>query len=65
LTQVEEQLIARVHVHVDVCLFRGQQYKYKGHVINFLRDVGRIYNQLPLLPKDLDIIILRPANALD
>ena len=65
LTQVEEQLIARVHVHVDICLFRGQQYKYKGHVINFLRDVGRIYSQLPLLPKDLDIIILRPANAQD
>jgi ATP-dependent DNA helicase PIF1 len=63
LTQVEEQLIARVHVHVDVCLFRGQQYKYKGHVINFLRDVGKICNQLPLLPRDLDIIILRPANA--
>jgi hypothetical protein len=36
LTLVEEQLSARVHVHVDVGLFRGQQYKYKGHVINFV-----------------------------
>jgi hypothetical protein len=46
LTQVEEQLIARVYIHVDVCLFRSQQYKYKGHIINFLHDMGRIYSQL-------------------
>ncbi|KAK0655304.1 hypothetical protein B0T16DRAFT_308355, partial [Cercophora newfieldiana] len=46
LTQVEEQLIARVHVHVDVYCVRGQQYKYKGHVTNFLRDVGSVYTQL-------------------
>ena len=27
LTQVEEQLIARVHVHIQVWQFKGQQYK--------------------------------------
>jgi ATP-dependent DNA helicase PIF1 len=63
LTQVEEMLIARVHVHVQVFQYRGQQYKYRGHCISFLRDVGSIYSQLPLLPTDLDIIILRPQNA--
>ncbi|KAJ3459135.1 hypothetical protein MRS44_015208 [Fusarium solani] len=62
LTQVEEMLIARVHVHVQVMTYRGQQYKSKRHVINFLKDVDQVYRQLPLLPQDLDIIILRPSN---
>ncbi|PCD20094.1 hypothetical protein FGRA07_11796 [Fusarium graminearum] len=62
LTQVEEMLISRVHAFVQVMTYRGQQYRYKGHVIHFLKDVGQIYDQLPLLPRDLDIFILRPAN---
>ncbi|KAF5578398.1 ATP-dependent DNA helicase PIF1 [Fusarium pseudoanthophilum] len=62
LTQVEEMLISRVHVHVQVMTYRGQQYKYKGHVVNFLKDVGQVYRQLPLLPRELDIIVLRPRN---
>jgi hypothetical protein len=37
---------------------RGQQLKYRGHVVHFLRD-------LSLLPKDLDIVILRPAGTQD
>ncbi|KAK0655513.1 hypothetical protein B0T16DRAFT_499445 [Cercophora newfieldiana] len=41
----------------------GIQYRYKGHVINFLRDVSKVYRQLPLLLRDVDMIILRPANA--
>ncbi|KAF5711868.1 ATP-dependent DNA helicase PIF1 [Fusarium mundagurra] len=62
LTQVEEMLISRVHVHVQVMTYRGQQYKYKGHVINFLKDIGQVYRQLLLLPQHLDVIILRPQN---
>ena len=42
---------------------RGQQYKYRGHVVHFLRDVGKVYSELPLLPKDLDIVILRPRGS--
>jgi hypothetical protein len=63
LSQVEEMLIARVHVFIEVRQVRGQQYKYKGHIVNFLRDTGRVYNTLPLLPNDLDIVILRPSNT--
>ncbi len=62
LSEVEQQLIARVHVHVEVFLYRGQQYKYRGHVVNFLRDVSKVFDQLPRLPQELDIILLRPAN---
>ncbi len=32
-------------------LVRGQQYKYGGRVVHFLREVGLVYNQLPLLPQ--------------
>ena len=63
LSEIEEMLIARVHVAMQVRQVHGQQYKYSGHVVNFLRNTGRVYNSLPLLPQDLDIVILRPSNA--
>ncbi|EAQ84302.1 hypothetical protein CHGG_10706 [Chaetomium globosum CBS 148.51] len=59
----EEMVISRVHVAVNVFTVWGQQYKYRGHVVHFLRDVGKIYDELPLLPKDLDIVILRPSGS--
>lgn len=62
LSQVEEMLIARVHVCVDIYQVRGQQYKYRGHVINFLKDVGQVYNVLPRIPEHLDLVLLRPKD---
>ena len=53
LTEIEEMLIARVHAAVQVRQVHGQQYKYSGHVVNFMRNTGRVYNSLPLLPQDL------------
>ena len=63
LTQVEEMLIARVHVFIEIRQVRGVQYRYKGHIINFLRDTGRVYNTLPLLPQDLELVLLRPSST--
>lgn len=63
LTQIEEMLIARVYPFVEIRSIRGQQYRYSGHVINFLRATGRVYRELPLLPQHLDIVMLKPANA--
>ncbi|EAQ86310.1 hypothetical protein CHGG_07563 [Chaetomium globosum CBS 148.51] len=63
LHPAEEMVISRVHVAVNVFTVRGQQYKYRGHVVHFLRDVGKVYDELPLLPKDLDIVILRPSGS--
>src|SRR3981081_539755 len=65
LTPVEEMLIARVHVKVQVLTVRGAQYKYRSHVVHFLRDVGKVYSQLPCLAKDLEIVILQPSNTAD
>ncbi|KAM4067379.1 ATP-dependent DNA helicase PIF1 [Hirsutella rhossiliensis] len=59
---VEEMLIARIHVHVKVLQVRGAQYKYRGHVIHFLCNIGRLFEELPVLPKELDIVLLRPPN---
>jgi ATP-dependent DNA helicase PIF1 len=38
------------------------QYKYRGHICNFLTNVGKVYTQLPLLPRELDVVVIRPAN---
>lgn len=62
LTMIEEMLIARVHVHVKVLQVRGAQYKYRGHVVHFLRNVGRLFEELPVLPGELDVVLLRPPN---
>ena len=45
LTTVKEMLIARVHVFMEVHQVCGQQYKYSGHVCNFLRDIGKDLHQ--------------------
>ena len=55
LTQIEEQLIARVHVHLQVWQIKGQQYKYKHHIVNFMQNTTKVYDKLPLLVTDLDV----------
>ena len=61
LTEVEEMIITRVHVHLQVARVRGQQYRYTGHVVCFGQNTPKTWKQLPLLPVELDILIIRPA----
>ena len=61
LTEVEEMIIARVHVHLQVARVRGQQYRYTGHVVCFGQNTPKTWKQLPLLPAELDILIVRPT----
>jgi hypothetical protein len=63
LTQIKEMLIARVYVFIKIRQIRDVQYKYKGHIANFLRDIGKVYDNLPLLFRDLKIVFFRPTNA--
>jgi hypothetical protein len=63
LTYIEEMLIARVHIFMEVRQHRGVQYKYKGHICHFVSNVGKVYSRLPLLPQDLDILILKPPSS--
>jgi hypothetical protein len=60
LTRTEEMLIARVHVFMEVRQYRGVQYKYRGHVCHFAVNSGRVFSRLPVLPEELDILILKP-----
>lgn len=63
LTQIEEQLIARIHIFIDVRLIRGQQYRYSKHCVSFLRETGQLFDQLPRLPGELQLVALRPKSA--
>jgi hypothetical protein len=65
LTAIEEMLLARVHVFMEIRQHRGVQYKYRGHICHFTVNVGKVFNRLPLLPQDLDIIILKPPASDD
>ena len=55
LMQVEEHLIARLHVHIQVWQIKGQQFKYKSHVMTFMQNTPKVYNKLPVLPSELNV----------
>jgi hypothetical protein len=63
LTQVEEMLIARAHVQMVIKRVRGHQFHYSGHTVTFLQDVVKFSSALPMLPEDLDIVLLKPPTA--
>ncbi|KAJ5237993.1 hypothetical protein N7489_008084 [Penicillium chrysogenum] len=58
-------LISFVHTIIEVRQVRGQQYFYRGHVAHFLVNIPKIYDRLPLLPTELDLVVLRPADTAD
>lgn len=62
-TIVEEMLIARVYIQVECFQIRGQQQSYCRHVVSFLKDMIQVYNKLPLIPTDLNIVVLKLAEA--
>src|SRR6266699_192289 len=55
--------IVRVYVYIQVISIYGTQYKYNGHMVNFLRNIGTVYSQLLSLLEELDMIILCLYNA--
>jgi hypothetical protein len=65
LSQAEEMLIARAHVHVEVKRVRGHQYQYTGHTVCFMNNTTKLYDTLPLLPRQLDLLLLRPNQSCD
>lgn len=65
LSIAEELLIARAHVLVSCCRVKGCQYKYSGHVINFMQNTAKVINKLPSLPLELQVLILKPSKAAD
>jgi uncharacterized protein DUF6570 len=63
LSQVEEMVIARAHVQMVIKRVRGHQYHYSGHCISFMQDNIKLFDALPLMPEELDVVLLRPNNA--
>ncbi|XP_059070762.1 uncharacterized protein LOC131860375 [Cryptomeria japonica] len=62
LSQVEEMLIARIALVLQVSHARGGQYKYIGHTINFPQDISKIATTLPRKFQHLEIVIIRRTN---
>ena len=62
LSIAEEMLIARAHVYMDFRRVKGCQYKYSGHVVNFMQNTAKIVHKLPSLPSKLQVLILKPAS---
>lgn len=64
-TIVEEMLIARVYIQTECFQIRGQQQSYRRYVVLFLKDVIQVYNKLPLMPANLNVVVLKPTDADD
>ncbi|XP_057860503.1 uncharacterized protein LOC131069166 [Cryptomeria japonica] len=66
LTQVEEMLIARVNLILQVTHTIGGQYKYNGHTISIPQDIQNIATVLPCKLGDMgdvDVLIVHRPRA--
>lgn len=64
-TIVKEMLIARIYIQVEYFQIRGQQQSYRGYIVSFLKDIIQVYNKLLLIPTNLNVVVLKLANADD
>ena len=62
-SQVEEMLLSPYHVLLQTWRVGGGQTKYGGHTCLYAHDSGRFLSRLPLTITDLDVLIIKPANA--
>jgi hypothetical protein len=69
MTYVEAMLIAAIHVVMSCFTLKAKggkcQLGYSGHCVALPRDTARLVNAIPMLPADLEAIIVRPADADD
>lgn len=64
LTTIEQLLIAPIHISMQIIHVKGAQYRYKGHVMTFLRDVPDVVTRLPRLPKNCNTVLIKPHQML-
>lgn len=65
LTAIEQLLIAPIHVSMHIIHVKGAQYRYKGHIMTFLRDVPDVVLRLPRLPRNCNTVLIKPQQTLD
>ena len=63
LSEVEQMLISPVIPLMSIYRLPHGQYGYSGHVINLPQDVPSFVMQLPRLPSNLDIVIVRKEGS--
>ena len=56
LSQVEEMLISHAYVHLEARWVHGHQYQYTGHTVCFMNNTTKLYNTLPLLSHQLNLL---------
>jgi ATP-dependent DNA helicase PIF1 len=64
LTDMEQMLISPVHISMHMAHIKGAQYRYKGHVMTFLRDIPDVVTVLPRLPQHCHVVMIRPKQVL-
>lgn len=65
LSDMEQMLIAPVHISIVMAHIKGAQWRYKGHVMTFLRDVPDIVTRLPRLPRQCNVVLVRPKQVIN
>ena len=63
LSEVGQAIISLVHVAMKYYRFRGEQFKYSGHILNFEQNTPKIVQNVPALPSEIDQMIVRPASS--
>jgi ATP-dependent DNA helicase PIF1 len=64
LTDMEQMMISPIHISMHMVHMKGAQYRYKGHVMTFLRDVPDVVTVLPRLPQHCNVVLIRPKQVL-
>ena len=59
LTEIESMLAARVHPLVQVWTVRTGQAAYVGHVVNLEQRVAKFFDNLPISPREVPILLIR------
>ena len=59
LSQIEQVLISAVVPMMSVYKLPHGQYGYSGHVLNLPQNVSSFAKQLPRLPSELDVVLVR------
>ena len=63
LSQIEQICISSAHVQMQVYKARSLQFRYTRHCVAFMNNYVKFNNRVPLIPSELDVILLAPANS--
>ena len=65
LTTIEQSLIAKNAVYMQVFRLKSRQTAFKGNVITFPQRISDIANTLPRLPSTIKVFVVRVKGSQD